>query len=50
MRIGYLPNLGKLISVYGGAAKVIAPQAARDVVRDFALQALGRKPLETTQD
>lgn len=50
MRIGYLPNLGKLISVYGGAAKVIAPLAARDVVRDFALQALGRKPLDSTQD
>lgn len=43
--VGYLPNLGKLISVYGGAAKIISPQAARDIVRDFALQALGQKPL-----
>jgi len=45
--IGYLPNLGKLISVYGGAAKVISPPAAREIVRDFALRALGQQPLET---
>jgi proteasome accessory factor C len=50
MRIGFLPNLGKLIAVYGGAAKVIAPPAARDIVRDFALQALGQKPLQTAKD
>jgi len=48
--VGYLPNLGKMISVYGGAAKVIAPEAARTIVRDFALKALGRKPLDSTED
>jgi proteasome accessory factor C len=50
MNIGYLPSLGKLIAKYGGAAKVISPQAAREVVRDYALKALGRKPLETAKD
>ena len=45
LRIGFLPNLGKLISRYGGAAKVIAPAEAREVVRVFALQALGQNPL-----
>lgn len=48
--VGYLPNLGKLIASYGGAAKVISPQAAREVVRDFALKALGQKPLDTSKD
>ena len=48
--VGYLPNLGKIISTYGGAAKVIAPQAARDIVRDFALKALGRKPLDSLEN
>jgi len=47
--VGYLPNLGKIISVYGGAAKVISPKAAREIVRDYALRALGRKPLESTE-
>jgi proteasome accessory factor C len=48
--IGYLPNLGKLIARYGGAAKVVSPPAARAIVRDFALKALGRQPLETAKD
>ena len=47
--VGYLPNLGKMIAVYGGAAKVIAPVAAREIVRDYALRALGRKPLESPE-
>jgi len=44
--IGYLPNLGKLIAGFGGAARVISPPTARAVVRDYALKALGQKPLE----
>ncbi len=48
--VGYLPSLGKLISVYGGAARVVSPQAARDIVRDYALQALGQKPLAEDKD
>jgi len=48
--VGYLPNLGKIISVYGGAAKVISPVAAREIVRDYALKALGRKPLDSAEN
>lgn len=39
--VGHLPNLGQLISKYGGAARVIAPAEARNIVRDYALRALG---------
>ncbi len=41
IKIGHLPNLGRLIASYGGSAKVLAPQAARELVRDYALSALG---------
>ena len=39
--VGHLPNLGKLVARYGGAAKVIAPEEARTVVLNYALAALG---------
>jgi proteasome accessory factor C len=39
--VGHLPNIGRLIAKYGGAARVIAPAEARDYVRNFALAALG---------
>ena len=39
--VGHLPNLGKLVARYGGAAKVIAPAEARAVVKNYALAALG---------
>ena len=45
IKVGRLENLGKLIARFGGAAKVIEPQIAREIVRDYALAALGRKPL-----
>lgn len=41
IRVGYLPNIGRMISKYGGAARVISPKEARDLVRDYALVALG---------
>lgn len=41
IKIGHLPNLGHLISRYGGAARVIEPQVARDIVRNYALASLG---------
>ena len=46
IRVGYLPNLGRLIARYGGAAKVLEPVEARALVRDFALGVLGHEPLE----
>ena len=40
IKLGYLPDLGPLVCRYGTNARVIAPEAAREVVRKFALQAL----------
>lgn len=45
MKVGYLPTLGRVINHYGGAARVLAPESARRVVRNYALTALGR-PLD----
>lgn len=44
IRVGYLPNIGHLIARYGGAARVISPDEAKQYVRDYALAALGSKP------
>ncbi len=41
IKVGYLPTLGRVISQYGGAARVISPESARKVVRNYALIALG---------
>ncbi len=46
IKVGKLEHLGKLIAKYGGAAKVLEPEVARQIVRDYALVALGREPLE----
>ena len=44
IKIGYLPYLGKVIAHYGGAARVLEPASARQVVRNYALTALGLEP------
>jgi proteasome accessory factor C len=41
IKVGYLPNLGHLIAKYGGAARVIEPAEARQIVKDYCLQSLG---------
>lgn len=41
IRVGHLPNVGKLVARFGGAAKVIAPEEARLIVKNYALAALG---------
>lgn len=38
-----LQILGKVISRYAGAAIVVAPDSARQIVRDYALRALGER-------
>jgi len=43
IKVGHLPNLGHLIAKYGGAARVISPPIARELVRNYALSALGHK-------
>ncbi len=49
IKVGHLPNLGHLIAKYGGAARVIEPQIARELVRDYALTALGNKPMHVAR-
>lgn len=39
--VGSLPALARHVVRYGGAVRVLSPQAARDLVREFALQSLG---------
>ena len=41
IRVGHLRNLGRLISRYGGAARVISPPEAREAVKNYALEMLG---------
>lgn len=42
IKVGHLPNIGKLVARFGGAAKVIAPEDARQIVKNYALAALGQ--------
>lgn len=41
IRVGHLQNLGRLITRYGGAARVIHPPEARETVKLYALKMLG---------
>lgn len=49
IKVGHLPNIASLVAKYGGAAKVIEPQQAREFVKTYALKALGREPEATNQ-
>ena len=50
IKVGHLPNLGRLIAKYGGAARVIAPVEAREIVRNYALSALGAQSRELDRE
>ena len=50
IKVGHLPNLGRLIAKYGGAARVISPAEARDVVRNYALSVLGEHGSADTRE
>jgi predicted DNA-binding transcriptional regulator YafY len=50
IKVGHLPNLGRLIAKYGGAARVIAPEEAREIVRNYALSALGAQSREIDRE
>lgn len=41
IKVGNLKTLGPLIARYAGAARVISPDEAKSVVKEFALRALG---------
>ncbi len=42
LQIGFLPYFGRAVARFGGAVRVISPAQAREVVRDYALKALGQ--------
>lgn len=42
LQIGFLPYFGRAVARFGGAVRVISPLQAREVVRDYALKALGQ--------
>lgn len=48
--VGHLPNLGKLVARYGGAAKVISPAEAREIVKNYALSALGQNTMDSVEN
>ena len=50
IKVGYLPDLGPMITKFGQFAKVISPPEARDVVRNFALAMLDENQLEGESD
>jgi len=39
--VGDVRNLGRIVSRFGGAARVVAPDSAKIAVREFALKAIG---------
>jgi proteasome accessory factor C len=41
IKVGHLPNIGRLVAKYGGAVKVLEPELARRYVKEYALTALG---------
>ena len=50
VKVGDVRNLGRLVTRYGGAAKVISPEDARKAVRDFALAAINPETADTPKD
>jgi proteasome accessory factor C len=50
IRVGHLPNLGRIIARYGGAARVLEPQSARDAVRVYALRVLGDEQISVENE
>jgi proteasome accessory factor C len=43
IKMGYLPDIGPLVSRYGVHAKVISPESAREIVRKYAQLALDNR-------
>lgn len=50
IQVGHLPNVGRLVSRFGGAAKVISPPEARNIVKNYALAALGEMQESDLED
>lgn len=41
IKVGHLPNVGRLVARFGGTARVISPPEAKRIVKNYALAALG---------
>lgn len=50
IKVGHLPNIGKLVARFGGSARVIAPEEARKIVKNYALAALGQSSSESIEN
>ena len=50
IKVGHLPNIGKLVARFGGSARVIAPEEARKIVKNYALAALGQSRSESIEN
>ena len=50
IRVGDVRNLGRVIARFGGSARVVSPEIARQSVRDFALNALGERTSTTPKE
>lgn len=48
--IGQIDNLGRIVARYSGKVRVLAPETARQAVRDFASAALGVLPVPQEAD
>ncbi len=50
IKVGHLPNIGKLVARFGGSARVISPEEARKIVKNYALAALGQSTSESIEN
>jgi len=50
IKVGHLPNIGRLVAKYGGAVKVLEPELARKYVKEYALAALGESTVSEVRD
>ncbi len=50
VKVGDVRVLGRIIARFGGAARVISPEPARQAVQRFALEAIGLRGTQTPRD
>ena len=48
--VGDVRNLGRIVARFGGAARVISPNSAKEAIREFALKAIGELQPEQPKD
>ena len=50
VKVGDVRNLGRIITKFGGSARVVSPESAKLAVREFALNALGQASPSSPKD